>query len=93
DFSTYISGLQDTRNALYTHATGCHSLFSPIRRVPPEILLEIFDFLSPACRKLKDEWFSFGKGSGYRDGTEHLLQCSQVCWRWRRAVTGTPSLW
>ncbi|KAJ7936191.1 hypothetical protein B0H13DRAFT_2303911 [Mycena leptocephala] len=92
DLSSYIAKLYDISAALNTYAERCRSLFSPIRRVPPEILLEILELLSPAREKFSDTSSVPASGSAYRASIHHLLQFSQVCWRWR-SVTGMPSLW
>ncbi|KAJ7838407.1 hypothetical protein B0H13DRAFT_2367476 [Mycena leptocephala] len=92
DLSSYIAKLYDISAALNIYAERCRSLFSPIRRVPPEILLEILELLSPAREKFSDTSSVPASGSAYRASIHHLLQFSQVCWRWR-SVTGMPSLW
>ncbi|KAJ7114045.1 hypothetical protein C8R44DRAFT_553372, partial [Mycena epipterygia] len=50
---------------------------SPIRRLPPEILLQVFLLCAPLNRLTR------------RD----LLQLSQVCAHWRALVLGTPVFW
>ncbi|KAJ6593214.1 hypothetical protein B0H19DRAFT_975851, partial [Mycena capillaripes] len=57
----------------------CRYTLSPVRRLPPEILTEIFAFFLP-------------KELG-RIANVDLLRISQVCPRWHQIITGTPSLW
>ncbi|KAJ7206073.1 hypothetical protein GGX14DRAFT_644085 [Mycena pura] len=73
----------------------CQSLFAPIRRLPPEILLEIFLFYSEAFGppplerfppyQLDEELERLANG--------RLLTLSRVCARWHGIVIGTPMLW
>ncbi|KAJ7191638.1 hypothetical protein GGX14DRAFT_578805 [Mycena pura] len=73
----------------------CQSLFAPIRRLPPEILLEIFLFYSEAFGppplerfppyQLDEELERLANG--------RLLTLSRVCARWHGIVIGTSMLW
>ncbi|KAJ7194986.1 hypothetical protein GGX14DRAFT_404343 [Mycena pura] len=64
-------------------------LFAPIRRLPSEILLEIFPeafaFERPPPYHLDEELERLANG--------RLLTLSRVCVRWRSIVIGTPMLW
>ncbi|KAJ7854435.1 hypothetical protein B0H14DRAFT_3650515 [Mycena olivaceomarginata] len=81
-----ITQYQHISDKLKTHAARCHSFCSPIRRIPPEILLIIFESLSPA-------WQASQNSNAYWDAIHGLQACSQVCWGWHRGVIGTPWLW
>ncbi|KAJ7138087.1 hypothetical protein C8R44DRAFT_551772, partial [Mycena epipterygia] len=94
-YDVAIEGLQETlrgmladRMKLQNYADGHRGVLAPVRRLPPEILCEIFASLSPSSSyifnsaKELDNLSKFG-----------LLQISQVCAHWRRLVMGTPRLW
>ncbi|KAJ7511157.1 hypothetical protein B0H11DRAFT_867379 [Mycena galericulata] len=87
--------LRAERATLIAYADGCRSLFSPIRRVPPEILLEIFELCSPPRHRFEGGWF----GNPYltyptdRIFMKKLQRLTKVCSRWRQLAIGTPSLW
>ncbi|KAF6748510.1 hypothetical protein DFP72DRAFT_789177, partial [Ephemerocybe angulata] len=67
--------LEGLENRLRQH----HSALSPVRRVPPEILAEIFSALVMGVQ-----------GSEGRDG---LLDLGLVCKGWRRAALSSHRLW
>ncbi|KAL0570632.1 hypothetical protein V5O48_011330 [Marasmius crinis-equi] len=58
------------------------SLLSPIHRIPPEILLDIFRLCCPTHGRL-----SIDGPSSSPD------QLSKVCGFWRNIIAGSPSLW
>uniref|UniRef100_A0A0W0F760 F-box domain-containing protein n=1 Tax=Moniliophthora roreri TaxID=221103 RepID=A0A0W0F760_MONRR len=61
----------------------CRSLLSPVHRLPPEILGDIFTILIdlPA----KERWLS--------SKTHPALAVSRTCGRWRDIAIATPSVW
>lgn len=67
-------------------------LLSPIRRIPQEILVEIFSYANSTALLYVDiEGILFAtKPFGIR---VPLLRVSQVCARWRRIIQSTKSLW
>ncbi|KAF8178871.1 hypothetical protein K438DRAFT_1457434, partial [Mycena galopus ATCC 62051] len=44
---TVLNGLVSDRAMLADYADGCQSLFTPVRRLPPELLVEIFEACAP----------------------------------------------
>ncbi|KAJ6492217.1 hypothetical protein C8R45DRAFT_192539 [Mycena sanguinolenta] len=80
------------REALAAYHQDCSSLHAPIRRLPSEILTDIFQL----CRPSEPD-FSRSKSQTYCGiahlGQEYLLWVSQVCVLWLAIVMGTPSLW
>ncbi|KAJ7935358.1 hypothetical protein B0H13DRAFT_525075 [Mycena leptocephala] len=94
-----LEKLESERAVIEDYSRLCRYALSPIRRLPSEILTEIFTyFLSdtpegrgPGISALKDE-----------DAVEeelgcvanvNLLRISQVCPRWHQLIMGMPSLW
>ncbi|KAJ7648993.1 hypothetical protein DFH06DRAFT_1049642 [Mycena polygramma] len=85
--------LRVERATVEAHYQDCKGLFAPIRRLPSELLTEIFGI----C------WDSFT--SEHADEAESLqiemarlahaplLTLSQVCFRWHSIALGTPALW
>ncbi|KAF8878435.1 hypothetical protein BD779DRAFT_1211723 [Infundibulicybe gibba] len=61
--------------------TACVQLLQPVRRVPAEVLIEIFCFAIP------------GPGHPNLDTNQAPLNLSQVCTMWRRIALGVPQLW
>ncbi|KAF7362607.1 F-box domain-containing protein [Mycena venus] len=87
-----LGGLVSQRDALAARITGCRSILAPIRRLPPELLVEILDFCAPPSAlqlgptdTLVDELD--------RRGPRHLLRLSQVCSYWRVVVKSSARLW
>ncbi|KAJ7138106.1 hypothetical protein C8R44DRAFT_555779, partial [Mycena epipterygia] len=76
------------RMKLQQYAQGCRSAMSPIRRLPPEILCEIFmahSSSSPQPHSSAGEKKNISKSD--------LLLVSHVCAQWRTLALGTPRLW
>ncbi|KAJ7926208.1 hypothetical protein B0H13DRAFT_1561228, partial [Mycena leptocephala] len=69
---------------LQAHVDGCRSAFSPVRRLPPELLCEIFASCLPSFRDSRREPCVAERA---------LLEISQVCATWRSLILGTPGLW
>ncbi|KAF8177806.1 hypothetical protein K438DRAFT_1605879, partial [Mycena galopus ATCC 62051] len=82
------------RDALQRYCDESRSVAAPVRRLPPEILAEIFTLCSSTSIL-------------YCDGTQiipatylvdpvgqpHLMPLLRVCSTWYTIVMGTPSLW
>ncbi|KAJ7073309.1 hypothetical protein B0H15DRAFT_869255 [Mycena belliarum] len=74
------------RAELKAHGDDIRSLCAPIRRLPSEILVEIFElcrfaFVDATTTDLEDI------------AMKPLLDLAGVCIRWRDLVLGTPTLW
>ncbi|KAF7375417.1 F-box domain-containing protein [Mycena sanguinolenta] len=69
----------------------CRSLLAPIRRLPSEILIDVFQL----CRLSEPEFSSSDRARGGMAhlAQEPLLRVSQVCIVWHTIVMGTPRLW
>ncbi|KAJ7647822.1 hypothetical protein FB45DRAFT_1102144 [Roridomyces roridus] len=73
----------------------CDAVISPVRRLPAEILVEIFGHFATA---LHWPWLDFTKSDTVeqemgRVANVDLLRIAEVCPRWHELVIGTPSLW
>ncbi|KAJ7146922.1 hypothetical protein C8R44DRAFT_552905, partial [Mycena epipterygia] len=42
-----LDGLRSERATLESYANGCRSVLSPVRRLPAELLVDIFDICAP----------------------------------------------
>ncbi|KAJ7663093.1 hypothetical protein DFH06DRAFT_1189324 [Mycena polygramma] len=89
-----LAVLVSERTALTTYAEGCRSALSPIRRVPTELWVKIFDlcdiFYSNLCSPLLS---TTPEEEVDRLSNRHLLQLSQVSSLWHKIAMGTPKLW
>ncbi|KAJ7288936.1 hypothetical protein C8J57DRAFT_1495198 [Mycena rebaudengoi] len=65
------------RATFHAYTEGCRSVLSPIRRLPAELLVEIFATALEMRRLSK----------------HNLLRLSQVSFWWRGIAAGTPVLW
>jgi hypothetical protein len=91
------------RAKLQEYADGCRAVRSPVRRLAPETLCEIFalytpeslpEYSEPPCDDCDD-------GGDYCRhlheekslSMSHMILLSQVCFQWRIVVLGTPKLW
>ncbi|KAJ6498193.1 hypothetical protein DFH09DRAFT_877721, partial [Mycena vulgaris] len=85
------------QNILKDYYEDVRSLFAPIRRLPSEILTQIFeesegpvqdpDAVGPVLDSNSLE------SDMARLARQPLLTLSQVCTRWHEIVLGTPSFW
>ncbi|KAF9066742.1 hypothetical protein BDP27DRAFT_1329972 [Rhodocollybia butyracea] len=87
---------QQTR--LKKHAVDLRSLNSPIRRVPNEILLRIFDYACDTNLLQEFPWnkdFKFPPSTPIVDPYEHLpaMSISSVCARWRSVALSSSAIW
>ncbi|KAJ7434827.1 hypothetical protein B0H11DRAFT_2116223, partial [Mycena galericulata] len=93
---TQLSTLTADRAALDAYHNDCSSLLSPIRRLPSELLVEIFDL----CARSFTPAFQFDDVPAVTLETElsrlahaPLLAVSRVCALWHDIAMGTQSLW
>ncbi|KAJ7432440.1 hypothetical protein B0H11DRAFT_2297560 [Mycena galericulata] len=93
---TQLSTLTADRAALEAYHNDCSSLLSPIRRLPSELLVEIFDL----CDRSFTPAFQFDDVPAVtleielsRLAHAPLLAVSQVCALWHDIAMGTQSLW
>ncbi|KAJ7459426.1 hypothetical protein B0H11DRAFT_2059545 [Mycena galericulata] len=78
------------RAELSAHHDDLCSLLAPIRRLPSEVLVEIFEW----CEEEEESAQSTSVMSGLaRLAQKPLLTVSQVCTRWHGIALGTPTLW
>ncbi|KAJ7646059.1 hypothetical protein DFH06DRAFT_1476634 [Mycena polygramma] len=80
------------RNELESYSDGCRSAFSPIRRLPTEVLAEIFGMCYPPGEGVIAETVTPVEEVD-RVAKKYLLQISQVCSHWHSVVMETPMLW
>ena len=89
-----LSRLVSRRSSLAAYHRDCRSLLAPIRRLPSEILIEIFQLCRPSS---SEPDFSRSPDLTYcamaHLAQDSMLQVSQVCILWHALVMGTPSLW
>ncbi|KAJ7483492.1 hypothetical protein FB451DRAFT_1364403 [Mycena latifolia] len=78
-----IQQLQDERASLAIYRAQNTAVLSPLRRMPPEVLGEIFSWTLPSI----DE----GSRKFHKSHSPWVL--TQVCNRWRAVAVSTPSLW
>ncbi|KAF7348874.1 F-box domain-containing protein [Mycena venus] len=83
------------RGALQEQYAHCRSLLAPVRRLPTEILTQIFALHRDGCES--DSVVLWHTNTGfmalYTLAQAPLLALSQVCARWHGIALGTPSLW
>ncbi|KAJ6590118.1 hypothetical protein DFH09DRAFT_1425775 [Mycena vulgaris] len=93
-----LEKMEHDRAAVEEYSLLCRSILSPIRRLPSEILIEIFGWLIPGI----DTWGIFDHSRDVdsrvveekkRLANADLLGISQVCASWHRIIMGTPALW
>ncbi|KAJ7135092.1 hypothetical protein C8R46DRAFT_1139464 [Mycena filopes] len=73
------------REALATDLARNAVILSPLRRMPPEILSEIFSWTLPLV------WDVTGRGSIDTTKSPWILGC--ICSRWRTVAITSPALW
>ncbi|KAJ6537739.1 hypothetical protein B0H19DRAFT_1240465 [Mycena capillaripes] len=91
-----LEHLQLQRRTFQVQYDACSSLLAPIRRLPSEILVEIFglcwESFRPAMDELDSDTISLQTEMA-RLAHAPLLTVSQVCARWHSIALGTPALW
>ncbi|KAJ7147846.1 hypothetical protein C8R43DRAFT_1108193 [Mycena crocata] len=85
-----LQDMRGDRSKLQTYVDGCQAAVAPIRRLPLEILGEIF---APFSRSEHGGEREDYKGEAKRLAKSDLLQLSKVCSNWHKLIMGTPSLW
>ncbi|KAF7356296.1 F-box domain-containing protein [Mycena venus] len=81
----HLKMLEEAREFLRGYRTWNKAIFSPLRRIPPEVLREIFSWTLPSIRDaLHSGRFEMGQSPWV---------LTQVCSRWRAVSISTPSLW
>ncbi|KAJ7147822.1 hypothetical protein C8R43DRAFT_1108180 [Mycena crocata] len=83
-----LQDLRMKRSRVQIYADGCRAALAPIRRLPAEILCEIFVSFSLSANtlgSLTEELDNLAKSN--------LMQLSKVCSNWHNLITGTSSLW
>ncbi|KAJ6554496.1 hypothetical protein B0H19DRAFT_1029674 [Mycena capillaripes] len=88
-----LARMASERAALQQYIDGCRSISSAVRRLPAEILTEIFALCSPEPVPFHDPREVIPDDFSDRVSQLHLLQLSQVCSSWYGIVMGTPRLW
>ncbi|KAJ7649027.1 hypothetical protein DFH06DRAFT_944798, partial [Mycena polygramma] len=84
------------RAAIQADYIDCNSLLAPVRRLPSEILAEIFalcwDSFTPFMEDVDCDSVSLPTEIA-RLAHAPLLNLSRVCVRWHNIALGTPALW
>ncbi|KAJ7189067.1 hypothetical protein C8R46DRAFT_935286, partial [Mycena filopes] len=83
--------LLSERATLAWYSDGCRSVVSPVRRLPTELLAEIFDMCAPEDQEAMAE--ATPTQEIERLSKKYLLQLAQVCSHWHSVAMGTPKLW
>ncbi|THU90870.1 hypothetical protein K435DRAFT_246391 [Dendrothele bispora CBS 962.96] len=78
---TLLNALRSRREKLVSYIHKHRQLLSPIRRLPAEIIAELFTFCLPATHPPT------------RDLSEPPLLLTLVCKQWREIALSTPCLW
>ncbi|KAJ7231042.1 hypothetical protein B0H12DRAFT_1029654, partial [Mycena haematopus] len=81
-----LKHLEAERASLFSHHAQHKGILSPLRRMPPELLTEIFSSTLPSS---KEAWS--GRRKHYMDHSSWVL--SHVSSRWRTISLSTPSMW
>ncbi|KAJ7033387.1 hypothetical protein C8F04DRAFT_1354321 [Mycena alexandri] len=86
-----LAELKSERALLESYRDQCRSLFSSARRLPTELLVEIFDLCSPDFNSVVDD--TTVEEEENRLAKTYLLQLSRVCSRWHDIVMDSSKLW
>lgn len=81
ELEEHLRELNQQRDALEDKVTGYQGMFSPARRLLPEVLQEIFIHCLPTDR------------NPAMSATEAPLLLGRVCRQWRDVAYSTPTLW
>ncbi|KAK6966579.1 hypothetical protein R3P38DRAFT_2590623 [Favolaschia claudopus] len=87
-----LERLTSEREALACYANLCRSALSPVHRMPNELLTCIFERCLPHDLYITSVTQSPAEEVD-RIFHRHLLELSQVCFRWHHVVMETPQLW
>ncbi|KAJ7453147.1 hypothetical protein FB451DRAFT_1520288 [Mycena latifolia] len=94
-----LQALLADRMKLQAYVDGCRSALSPVRRLPPELLCEIFPSYSESPPEDSEDESesddeSYAKIREIKNLSKwDMLLLSHVCTQWRTLVMGTPKLW
>ncbi|KAF8211018.1 hypothetical protein K438DRAFT_101798 [Mycena galopus ATCC 62051] len=80
-----LGQLKDARASLFSHRTWTKAILSPLRRMPPEVLGEIFMWTLPSI----GDALRMGKF----DMTQSPWLLTQISSRWSAVAISIPSLW
>ncbi|KAF9040338.1 hypothetical protein BDP27DRAFT_1305446, partial [Rhodocollybia butyracea] len=75
-----MTNVRNRRERLKTHAENLRSLFSPIRKLPNELLVRVFSYV---C--IEND-LMYGQGGS-------AVTLGSVCLRWRQLTLACPELW
>ncbi|KAJ7062678.1 hypothetical protein C8F01DRAFT_1230303 [Mycena amicta] len=94
-FEADLGALKRERDALEKEVLARRSVFAPIRRLPPELLSEVFELCAPPAPVRRQGVPEQGSPEVEveRLRKPHLLTLAQVSCHWRRIAMGTPKLW
>ncbi|KAJ7453174.1 hypothetical protein FB451DRAFT_1373894, partial [Mycena latifolia] len=85
------------RMKLQAYVDGCRSVFSPVRRLPPELLCEILASYSEFPPEGSEDDSEDESESNEREikslSKWDMLLLSHVCTQWRTLVIETPKFW
>ncbi|KAJ7189075.1 hypothetical protein C8R46DRAFT_34590 [Mycena filopes] len=79
------------RATLAWYSDGCRSVVAPVRRLPNELLAEIFDMCAPEGQEVVSA--TTPNQEVKRVTKRYLLQFAEVCSHWHSVALGTPNLW
>ncbi|KAJ7312408.1 hypothetical protein DFH08DRAFT_645378, partial [Mycena albidolilacea] len=79
-----LKRLEEDRAALFSYQMRNTAILSPLRRVPPELLREIFSWTLPLLESPGEVSHGIGQ-------SPWLI--TQISSRWRAVSLSTPSLW
>jgi hypothetical protein len=85
--------IRDTTQSVLESMEKCSGLLSPIRKIPDDLLCEIFTYLPPTIVKVPGliDWDS-GEALPYALSSD-MLSVSAVCFYWYSFTRSMPSLW
>ncbi|KAJ6497298.1 hypothetical protein C8R45DRAFT_1093693 [Mycena sanguinolenta] len=84
-----LARVKSERALLKWYSSASRGLFSPLRRFPAQVLVEIFDMCSPNTTSERHTV----EEEENRLARTYLLQPSQVCSRWHTLIMDTSKLW
>ncbi|KAJ7453193.1 hypothetical protein FB451DRAFT_1520400 [Mycena latifolia] len=84
-----LRGMLTDRSKLQAYVDACRGVLSPVRRLPPELLCEIFSSYSESPPEEEDVEEREMKSLSKWD----MLLLSQVCAQWRAIVMETLKFW
>ncbi|KAJ7260308.1 hypothetical protein B0H12DRAFT_1181989 [Mycena haematopus] len=87
-----ITELTHHRAHLQEQYDRCQTLFAPVRRLPAEIIVEIFTSTADAVDHFSADIYGTAAAMHIL-AQSAVLAVSQVCARWHTIALNTPSLW